>query len=234
MRRLSRALALAALFVWASAVDWASVRVMQVQRSSTHPQITVLNDGKPAAGANVRILRLGVGNPVLLHEVTTGADGIVPISLLPIGRYQVVATSEKLSDDLELDVARGYSDAKSHFTLNLDCCLPATLEERVAAAEKTSEKLRIRVMAGTVTDPTGALVAGAQLNVLRQNQARLEPVAQLKADRMGHFSIDLPDGPYVLLASAQGFKTSVMLVEIKAAAESGGLRIRLQVGDVTE
>ena len=233
-RGLSRKLALVALLVCTSAVDWASVRVMQVQQSSIHPQIIVLDDGRPAAGAKVKILRLRAGDSVLLHEVTTGADGVVPISQLPIGRYEVIASWEKLSDDLELQVARRYSDAKSRFTLNLVCCLPPTLEERVASAEKASEKLRIRKMDGTVTDPTGALVAGAQLKVLRENQTKLEPVAQSKADREGHFSIDLPDGPYVLVASCPGFKTSVTLVEITAAAESGSLRIRLQIGDMTE
>ncbi len=229
-----RALVLVAPFVCTSAADWASVRVMQVQRSSSHPLITVLNDGKPTAGANVKILRIRGGKSVLLREAISGADGVVPIPQLPTGRYQIIATSEKLSDDLELDVASRHSNAKSHFTLNLACCLPPTLEEMAAAAEKSSVKVRIKKMAGTVTDPTGALVAGAQLEVLRENQSKLEPVAQSKADLEGHFSIDVPEGSYVLVASCSGFKTRLTLVEIAAAADSGSLQVRLQIGDVTE
>jgi hypothetical protein len=233
-RHPSRALVVGGLVLCASLVDWASVRVMQVQPSSSHPQITVLDGGKPAGGVRVRILRIGAGEPVLLREGTTGADGVVPNLELPIGRYRVVATWEKLSDGLELDVTGGDSDEQSHFTLSLTCCLPPTLEELVAAAEKSSEKLRIRKLEGSVVDPTGTLVAGAQLSVLRENQGKLEQAVQFKADCSGHFSIELPGGPYVLLASASGFKTSLTLLEITAAAESGGLLIKLQVGDMTE
>ncbi len=58
---------------------------------------------------------------------------------------------------------------------------------------------------GTVFDPSGAVVPGAQITLLdlAQNQSR-----QIKSDAIGHFEFNnLTAGQYQLTASLQGFKT---------------------------
>lgn len=61
-------------------------------------------------------------------------------------------------------------------------------------------------VAGTVFDPSGAVVPGAQITLLdlAHNQSR-----QMKSDAAGHFEFDnLTAGQYQLTASVQGFQTA--------------------------
>ncbi len=62
-------------------------------------------------------------------------------------------------------------------------------------------------LAGNVFDPSGAVIAGAQISLLDlgQNQSR-----HIKADAVGHFEFDnLTAGQYQLTATLQGFQTQI-------------------------
>ena len=59
---------------------------------------------------------------------------------------------------------------------------------------------------GTVVDPQGAIVSGANIRLLRDN----DQVAQAPTDARGEFRFDsLPEGRYQVEVTAAGFETRV-------------------------
>ena len=61
-------------------------------------------------------------------------------------------------------------------------------------------------IAGTVVDPTGAVVRGATVDII----AHHEKLSTVSTDRQGHYSVSVPAvGSYDLRVSAPGFKTAV-------------------------
>src|SRR5579862_3610435 len=71
---------------------------------------------------------------------------------------------------------------------------------------------------GTVTDPQGAVVAGAQVTVRNVNTG-LERTTQTSAD--GSYSVpELPIGTYNVVATQSGFQTAVISnIAVDVAAE---------------
>ncbi len=62
------------------------------------------------------------------------------------------------------------------------------------------------VIRGNVTDPLGAVVAGAEVELLKNQQA----VASCKTDGQGNYSLESPaPGRYQIRASAESFHTTV-------------------------
>jgi hypothetical protein len=74
--------------------------------------------------------------------------------------------------------------------------------------------LAAAIIQGTVRDPSGALVAGAQVTISSAATSEVKPV---KADAQGHFSIDgLVPGDYQITVRHQGFETAQRTISIGA------------------
>ena len=88
-------------------------------------------------------------------------------------------------------------------------------------------------LTGTVTDPTGAVIAGASVTV--HNNDTNTDFRTLETDASGNFSVtNLPAGPYTVTVKAPGFKTFVSSNVILHVAEKRSLDVGLQTGQITE
>jgi hypothetical protein len=88
------------------------------------------------------------------------------------------------------------------------------------------------VIAGTVTDPTGASVANAKVTITNQD-TRLARI--VTADARGYYvAPQLPVGMYQVAAEAKGFKTSTKIGNDLVAGGHLTVDMALQVGAVTE
>src|ERR1041385_1312407 len=87
-------------------------------------------------------------------------------------------------------------------------------------------------ISGTVTDPQGAVVSGAQV---KATQIETASVLTTTSDSSGSFRFNLiPAGTYKIEVSAQGFKTSVSNnILVSAGRDSGLGSVRLTVGEAS-
>jgi iron complex outermembrane receptor protein/vitamin B12 transporter len=87
------------------------------------------------------------------------------------------------------------------------------------------------VIRGTVTDPLGAVVAGANVELLHNQQA----VASSKTDGQGNYSLDLPaTGRYQIRAGAPSFQTTVSDAVYLSRASEARVNVTLSPGTLTE
>jgi hypothetical protein len=88
-------------------------------------------------------------------------------------------------------------------------------------------------LTGTVTDPTGALVAGA--TVLVHSQDTGADVRTVTTSNSGNFNItNIPAGRYTVTVNDAGFQTFVARDVILNVAEKHTLDVQLQTGKTTE
>jgi hypothetical protein len=87
-------------------------------------------------------------------------------------------------------------------------------------------------ISGTVTDSSGAVMAGAKLTLTNEaTQARRD----LTTDRNGFYSADdMPVGSYTVTAEKSGFKTTVEKGNVVDAGGRLTVNVKLQIGTVTE
>jgi len=84
---------------------------------------------------------------------------------------------------------------------------------------------------GTVTDPTGAVVAGARVELRSVSTGKTRTA---KTDAAGQFSLSgLPGGDYVVQVTMSGFKTAAQTLTLRAR-DRAMLSATLAVGQVTE
>jgi hypothetical protein len=88
-------------------------------------------------------------------------------------------------------------------------------------------------ISGTVTDPQGAVVSGAQV---RATQADTGAVFTTTSDSSGLFRLNLlPVGTYKVEITAQGFKTLMQPgIAVNAGVDAGLGSVKLEVGQITE
>jgi len=99
-------------------------------------------------------------------------------------------------------------------------------DHQVTATEQGSPQL-----SGTVNDVSGALIAGATVQV-RTADGSVQRVTQ--SDKNGSFSISgLPAGNYQLIVSSPGFAEKQLPVTVGAASQEPPLRISLAVSKVS-
>jgi len=107
--------------------------------------------------------------------------------------------------------------------------LPAIAQERTPAA--TSDKAHPPQLSGTVVDTSGAVIAGAAVQV-RSVNGTLRITTQ--SDTNGSFIVSgLSAGNYRLVVSDPGFETKEIPVTIRTTETSAPLRISLAVGPVS-
>jgi len=84
---------------------------------------------------------------------------------------------------------------------------------------------------GTVTDPTGAVVAGANVEVRSGGSGKIRSAT---SDASGRFSFSgLPEGDYVIQVTQQGFKTAAVALTLEVR-DRAVLSAVLSVGSVNE
>ncbi|MGH8459580.1 MAG: carboxypeptidase-like regulatory domain-containing protein, partial [Nevskiales bacterium] len=87
-------------------------------------------------------------------------------------------------------------------------------------------------IAGQVTDPSGALIVGAQVLAVSQGTAERRTAS---TDSLGNYAFPaLRPGAYTLTVSAQGFRQGSFPDVHVAVTETTILNIRLQVGSHSE
>jgi hypothetical protein len=101
------------------------------------------------------------------------------------------------------------------FTFLCCCC--------VVAAAQTAR------LSGTAVDPSGALVAGADVRLIGPGNAT---VVSTKAGLDGSFAIEAPPGSYALEVSADGFDKSIQGISI--GASNRPLTVTLSVAKITQ
>jgi hypothetical protein len=84
---------------------------------------------------------------------------------------------------------------------------------------------------GTVTDQSGALVAGAKVTITNKSTGRVINVSTTSAG--AYTSGALTPGDYVVRVEAKGFKTSEEPLTVQVGVTSSG-NIKLQVGEATQ
>jgi len=88
----------------------------------------------------------------------------------------------------------------------------------------TPTRLQAETIAGTVQDPSGAVIAGARIEITAQGMA--QPV-ELTSDGLGKFaSPDLKAGTYTLRVERDGFEPLTQTIDLKAVVQ---LRLTLAI-----
>ena len=247
LRRMARYAA--ALLGTGGSVLFASVRVQPIQDCSQQPQITVLRDGKPAAGMTVDVY-LTVEHPTSAHyqekvggTLRTDARGKVILPKLPRGIVHVMAhwksgtiTTPDLQADLWMQYFPEDPDPTDFFTMDLH---PYPNERqyveqtaRAAEAEPVSE--RVQQLGGVVVDSSGAVLRDVSIEVAQLHVREMRAVRPLRTDAEGHFWALLPAGDYVAIFNLAGFQESAHTVMIDPAEKQSDMRIILRPGAVTE
>ncbi len=86
---------------------------------------------------------------------------------------------------------------------------------------------------GTVTDPTGAVVPNATVNI--HNNETNTDVRAVQTDNSGNFTVtNLPAGVYTVTVKAPGFKTYTSSNVVLNVAQKRTLDVSLQTGQITE
>jgi len=84
---------------------------------------------------------------------------------------------------------------------------------------------------GSVTDQSGALVAGAKVTIANKSTGRVINVSTTSAG--AYASGALTPGDYIVRVEAKGFKTSQALFTVQVGVTSSG-NVKLQVGETTQ
>jgi hypothetical protein len=111
----------------------------------------------------------------------------------------------------------------------LSSSLPAIAQEKTPLA--TSGKAQPPRLSGTIVDTSGAVIAGATVQVRSANRTVQRTI---QSDTNGFFIISgLPAGNYRLVVSNTGFETKEIVVAIGTTESPVPLRISLAVGSVS-
>ncbi len=120
-------------------------------------------------------------------------------------------------------MSRIYNHSKSRLFLLSFMCSFAALNAQ--AQERGS-------ISGTITDPSGAAVAGVAVSV---TDARTNVVRTASTNSTGAYKVaDLVPDPYTVTAEAKGFKRTQRSAFTLDVAQAAQVDLQLQVGDVTQ
>lgn len=205
------------------------VGTVKAQESSHNVRITVVLNGKPVNLARVEFCTTTA--PQICFTVFTGDDGIAVPQALALTTYHVVALFEDdVSSDLYLHISS--LGTATSFAMDLTPSFEAA-QAVLAAAEKLPVREIVREFRGSLQDPSGSMITGVNIKVVRKGSADKENVLRLKSDANGHFSAQLTDGAYVAFFSSPGFRTEIVSFEVAAQGEKEML-IKLQIGNIAQ
>jgi|ERR1700692_2182265 len=187
------------------------------KQSSDRVRIVVVLGGKPLKGARVSFYP--TASQSVFSELTDG-EGIVTPPVLATGDYNVIATLYKVvSTSLWLHVGR--ENGISRFSMDLT--------DSVQRAEELAIHDHLKAFQGTVLDPTGAIIQGADIVVVKRGSQMQDIVLVTKTEANGHFFDQLAEGSYIAFFFAQGFRVSTVPFEMTKDG-SGNLQIILPIG----
>ncbi|MGA7522078.1 MAG: hypothetical protein WBW84_06325 [Acidobacteriaceae bacterium] len=244
-----RAAVCALAFLWATASAKAgSVRVEPLHPCSQQPRITVLRDGKPAAGITVELSRVVNSMESVFATLRTDARGEVVLPKLSRAVITVDAswnsgsmTIPDLAAGLVIQYRPDNPAAKDHFTMELspnpdpgDAALAAALAIKPPKAAEAKPMAEVQQFRGVVAfGPGSGGIPDVAIAVARLH-GEPRPVMELHSDALGHFSAQLPPGDYVAAFISYGLEYTVQPVTINAAAKQSGLRILMRPASVME
>ncbi len=221
----------------------AAVEVVAPRKSSPIIRLKILLGGKPQSGAKIEIYKyqLGPGQETKPRfSLFSDEQGIaVPPELAP-GSYHIVASAEKdLHVDVYLDVVSEAPVKTSEFSMELVASPYPTVASPYATREQLVEKAesglsvdRVQEFRGTIFDPSGAGIAGASVEVARAGTRGTGGIASLKSDSRGEFFAALPEGRYVAVIAAPGFRTLYLPFDVSSDG-SKDFKVILRLGSTT-
>jgi hypothetical protein len=164
--------------------------------------------------------------------LTSDEHGQVVLPKLPHGRYHVLAlATPNLRDDLYLNISFRAARKPREFTMNLvPYDPPPTYEQRITAAEFSSDVKRLTEFRGVVCDQAGAPIPNASVDVLFKGTDGKRYAARLRTDGSGKFASNLPEGNYVAFVRCQGFSDRVIAVVIAKTGSDNELKVELEIG----
>ena len=87
-------------------------------------------------------------------------------------------------------------------------------------------------VSGVITDPTGASVSGAKIQLTQTDTGQLHTVT---SNASGSYIVpDLPGGPYRIEVTAPGFSTYVLTGIVLEVGSNPAINAKLSVGTVTQ
>jgi hypothetical protein len=90
-------------------------------------------------------------------------------------------------------------------------------------------EVTLGVISGTVSDPSGAKIAGASVHVLNGALER-----DTTTNDAGHFNLPLPPGTYVVTINAVGFRTYDANIVLKEDTAHASFNVRLEIAATAE
>ena len=195
--------------------------------SSGNVRVAVFLEGRPRAGATVEVFLTDKEHGASLR---TDIHGVAVLPQLKPGFYSILASSgEDFHADLNLQVPENPKATASAFSMEL---LPFAFPDTQSAL-RTAETMpvteKLQEFKGVVEDQSGAVVPKALIRIIRRGDANNEKSTKIKADESGHFSSPLPDGIYVVLVQAQGFRKEILVFEIASDGQAKELHAHLKV-----
>jgi hypothetical protein len=197
------------------------------QAASRRIRITALQEGRALANVSILFyLTTDEVNPKL--ALTTDKQGAVLAPDLAPGHYRVLAIGpDHESAEINLEVSDKDGTQPSSFLMAIP---PTFLPEKASDIEAAPITEHVREFKGHVTDPSGAFVPGALVQVFRRGSPSTESVAKIKADNEGYFVASLAPGKYVVVISSQGFFKKIVGFEIGPEGEAKDLRVEMRIG----
>jgi hypothetical protein len=112
------------------------------------------------------------------------------------------------------------------------CTLAVSLTLIWAARLCNAQAVSIAELGGTVTDPSGAPISGAQV---RATETEKQQVRNTVSDSQGRYTLpNLPVGPYRLEVTGPGFKTYVQNGIVLQVGNSVTVNVQMQLGSLSE
>lgn len=216
--------------------------------SGTAVRIAVVSNGKPLSGAKVELYRYGLGGRPNTPILTLLCDkhGWVKTSKLSSGMYELaVHADNNLQANLLLQVSSRYGNRPVAFGMELRPSNPVPVRPDIAEADDIpaanrpqvdlteAEKVpitdRLQVFRGVVTDPIGAVLPKAIIQLVAKEASGTKILDQIKSAADGEFEAQLSPGIYVAIFSVRGFKNKVIGFEISPEG-TGLLKVTLEIG----
>jgi hypothetical protein len=213
----------------------ASIEVMTCQPSSQRARITIDLNGRLARDVKVVVTTLGYRH---IKSLAVGQAGLVVLPRLSPAQYLVTASAQRnQSGSICLEMSDQKGSEISSFPLTLHPVPPPspTLEQALRGAGKTAPSENIQQFNGVVVDPSGATISGTAIQIFPKGVRVSDDKRSIKvlSGSMGEFSVELTDGVYTALFMSPGIKQKIVTFEISRRGAASGLRITLQLGEVT-
>jgi len=189
----------------------------ETKPSSRNVELLLLLNDKPQANARLTIITI---NGKGWRYVVTDPDGTAMLKGLSPGITCVAAMGGRndLFAELCLDIsAQSDSSRVSQFRMSLTRNLPriSPLHVKVKQLEESPPSLRVRSLKGTVMDPVGAVIRGAEVQIYGRGAYPEGPMETLRTNEIGEFSDMLAPGIYTVVVRAPGFAPDCFAVEVR-------------------